>query len=164
VAKPYRGFEFLSLRHTVWDAEKPGSNPRKIARNGRNFANLAIKPDRRNARRYPAGKRNGPYSLKGTLAVRFQQLGRANTRRSQTDDAAKSGLHFFVHAFDFYLRPYSPRTLRQSRFAWCRGSVNEDRIASLSTSLSRSPPTSLRRRKAALRDSSRRAQCPCAKL
>jgi hypothetical protein len=48
----------------------------------------------------------------GHLAVRFPQRRRANARRSQTDDAAKSGPHFFVHAFYFYLKPYSPRTLR----------------------------------------------------
>ena len=29
-------------------------------------------------------------SLEGTLAVRFQRLGRANTMGSQTDDAAKA--------------------------------------------------------------------------
>jgi hypothetical protein len=38
VTKPYRGFESLSLRQTVWVAEKLGGLALKIARNGRNSA------------------------------------------------------------------------------------------------------------------------------
>jgi hypothetical protein len=40
----YRGFESLFLRDAVWNAEKARSNPRKLARNGRNFADLAHNP------------------------------------------------------------------------------------------------------------------------
>ena len=45
ILKPDREFESTPLRHAVWDAEKPSANLRKIARNRRNFANLARKPD-----------------------------------------------------------------------------------------------------------------------
>src|SRR5882762_7093258 len=48
-----RGIESFPLRHAVWNAEKPGSSPRKIARNGRNFANLAQTPDWRKCPAFP---------------------------------------------------------------------------------------------------------------
>jgi len=44
----------------------------------------------------------------GTSAVRFQQLRWANAMRSQTNDAAKSGRYFLVHAFDFLSQAVFP--------------------------------------------------------
>jgi len=37
-----------------------------------------------------------PFSLKGTLAVRFQRQHQANAKRSQTDEVAKAGLNFLI--------------------------------------------------------------------
>ena len=88
------GTESLPLRHAVWNAEKPGSNPRKIARNGRNFANLAHTPDWRKCPAFPLRQALRPVSLKDPLAVRFQRLQQAKAVRSQTDDSAKAGLTF----------------------------------------------------------------------
>jgi len=57
VAKPYRGFESASLRHTVWNAEKLSCTPRKIARNGRNSADFLqhsyLRPRVEQPRKYP---------------------------------------------------------------------------------------------------------------
>jgi len=86
--------ESLPLRQAVWNAEKPGSNPRKIARNGRNFGNLAHPPDWRKCPTLPSRQALRPVSLKDPLAVRFQRLQQAKAMRSQTDDSAKAGLTF----------------------------------------------------------------------
>jgi hypothetical protein len=45
--KPYREFESLSLRQTVWTPEKSGCLVPKIAQNRRNSSTFALKQDRR---------------------------------------------------------------------------------------------------------------------
>src|SRR6266481_2118090 len=49
------------LRHTVWDAEKFGCIAPKIARNRRNSASFAVKPDWRNCPTEPPGKLSRPF-------------------------------------------------------------------------------------------------------
>jgi hypothetical protein len=86
----YRRFEFLPLRQTVWVAEKSGCVPRKITRNRRNSANLALKPDWRKWPFELSRQSLGSFSLKGASSVRFQRHRQANAMRSQTHDSAKA--------------------------------------------------------------------------
>jgi hypothetical protein len=74
----------------VWVAEKFGCIPRKIARNGRNSADFALKQDRRKCSALLRMRDLWLFSLKGPLAVRFQELREANIMRSQIDEAAKA--------------------------------------------------------------------------
>ena len=88
--KLYREFEFLSLRHAVWVAEKSGCSVRKIARNRRNSSTFALKLDQRKCRFRLCIVLLRPFSLQGRCAVRFQRLPSANAKRSRTDDVAKA--------------------------------------------------------------------------
>src|SRR4029077_967492 len=82
----YREFESLSLRHTVWVAEKSGCITARIVENCRNSAGLASKPHRRKWPVERHGLVSWRLSLEGTRAVRFQRLHQANAMRSQIDD------------------------------------------------------------------------------
>src|ERR1700686_5831630 len=93
LAKPYRGFESTSLRHTVWVAEKFGCLVPKIVQNRRNSSTSALKQDRRKCPAFLLSQAFMRFSLEGRHAVRFQRLHQANAMRSQTDDKAK-GLDF----------------------------------------------------------------------
>jgi hypothetical protein len=64
----------------------------KIARNGRNSPDFALKLDWRKCSGLSRRRDVWLFSLKGTLAVRFQRPHQANVMRSQTDEAAKAGL------------------------------------------------------------------------
>ena len=69
--KPYREFESLSLRHAVWVAEKLGYVDLKIAEIARNSCDVALKTDWRKCPPFIARQAFAPFSLEGTLAVRF---------------------------------------------------------------------------------------------
>jgi len=90
------GFESLPLRHAVCNAERTRSIPLKIARNRRNYADFVLKPYWRKCPTLPSRQALWPFSLKGTLAVRFQRLRQANAMRSQTDHSAKARVDFLV--------------------------------------------------------------------
>ena len=88
------GFESLSLRHAVLDAEKLGCIPPKIAGKRRNSATLALKPDQRICPAVRLSQTLPPFSLEATHAVRFQRIQSANAIRSETDGLAKGSLTF----------------------------------------------------------------------
>jgi hypothetical protein len=90
------GTESLPLRHAVCNAEKTRSIPLKIAGNRCNYADFVLKPDWRKCPTLPSRQALWPFSLKGTLAVRFQRLRQANAMRSQTDHSANVGLTLYV--------------------------------------------------------------------
>src|ERR1700686_4013725 len=72
LAKPYRGFESTSLRHTVWVAEKFGCLVPKIVQNRRNSSTSALKQDRRKCPAFLLSQAFMRFSLEGRHAVRFQ--------------------------------------------------------------------------------------------
>src|SRR5437763_12354780 len=87
--KPYRGFEFLSLRHAVWTAEKFPNIASKNARNGRNSAIFTPKPDQRKRPVRQSGATLEAFSLHTRNSVRFRRGAGANAMRSQSDHVAK---------------------------------------------------------------------------
>jgi hypothetical protein len=66
----------------------------EIAGNRRNFAILALKPDRRKCPFNCYGPAWQPFSPESIRAVRFQRLHVANAMRSEIDDVAKATLTF----------------------------------------------------------------------
>jgi hypothetical protein len=70
---------------------KPGSISLKIPGNRRNFSLLDIKPDWRKCPSLPSRQALWPYSLKGTLVVRFRRFSQAKEMRLQIDGVAKDG-------------------------------------------------------------------------
>jgi hypothetical protein len=79
--KLYREFESLSLRHAVWDAEKIGCIPLKIAGNRRNSATLNSKPDRRKCPAARQSRALWPFSL----GAHGQSAFNDSTRRTEHD-------------------------------------------------------------------------------
>src|ERR1700730_15839684 len=98
----------LPLRHAVCNAEKTRRIPLKIARNRRKYADFALKPDWRKCPTLLSRQALWPFSLKGTLAVRFQRLRRANAMTSQIDHSAKAE---FTFSFKTQWKPVLPRAI-----------------------------------------------------
>jgi hypothetical protein len=88
--KGYRGFESLSLRHTVLVAEKSRCTTARIAENRRNSLGFTSKPHWRKCLVEPRCQVFWRFSLDGTRIVRFQRIYKAKAMRSQTDDASKA--------------------------------------------------------------------------
>ena len=69
--KQNREFESCSLRHAVWTAEKLGRGELNMVENRRSSSDVVLKTDWRKCPALIPTQAFAPFSLEGTLAVRF---------------------------------------------------------------------------------------------